>query len=173
MPIIPDTKDWTWATRQPCEECGFDPTALDVVRTGDRVRANATGWAEVLARPDVVVRPDDATWSPLEYACHVRDVLTLFRERLALMLGEDDPLFANWDQDATAVEQDYGAQDPAEVGTALVREAGLTAAAFDAVPDDAWGRTGRRNDGAVFSVATFAAYFLHDIEHHAYDVRRV
>ena len=47
-------------------------------------------------------RPDPSRWTTLEYAAHVRDVLRLYRTRLALMVDEDDPLFANWDQDATA-----------------------------------------------------------------------
>ena len=51
-------------------------------------------------------------WSPLEYACHVRDVFRLFDTRLHLMLDEDDPLFANWDQDETAVAERYSEQDP-------------------------------------------------------------
>ncbi len=50
-------------------------------------------------------------WSPLEYACHVRDVFPLFDERLVLMLAQDGPQYANWDQDATAVER-YAEQDP-------------------------------------------------------------
>jgi len=24
MPIMPDTKDWTWVLRRACPECGFD-----------------------------------------------------------------------------------------------------------------------------------------------------
>ncbi len=30
-------------------------------------------------------------------------------------VGEDDPLFQNWDQDETAVNERYGEQDPATV----------------------------------------------------------
>ena len=44
-------------------------------------------------------RPDENTWSVLEYACHVRDVFTLFDHRLGLMLTEDDARFEDWDQD--------------------------------------------------------------------------
>ncbi len=51
-------------------------------------------------------------WSPLEYACHVRDVHLLFAERVRLMLEQDGPTFDNWDQDVTAVESAYGSQDP-------------------------------------------------------------
>jgi hypothetical protein len=33
-----------------------------------------------------------------------------------------------------------------------------------------WQRTGRRSDGAHFTVETFARYFIHDPVHHLYDV---
>ncbi len=45
-----------------------------------------------------------------------RDVFVVFDQRLALMLAEDDPLFASWDQDATALESRYELQDPGEGG---------------------------------------------------------
>lgn len=54
-------------------------------------------WQAVLEQEGASVRPNEHTWSPLEYACHVRDVFGLFDERLALMLQEDDARFADWD----------------------------------------------------------------------------
>ncbi|MGH1563543.1 DinB family protein [Mumia sp. DW29H23] len=170
MPIVPDSKDWTWTAREVCPECGYDPAAVDVAEIGARVREYAAPWPAVLARTDVRDRPDDSTWSPLEYACHVRDVFALYRYRLGLMLDEDDPLYPNWDQDATAEAERYGEQDPAVVAEELTREAALVAAAFDAVSGDQWERTGRRSDGASFTVATFGRYFLHDAAHHLHDV---
>ena len=119
MPITPDTKDWTWVLDRPCDECGFDSSTVAVADIGRLVRDNASTWRRVLARPDVAIRPSDDRWSPLEYACHVRDVFRLYDERLSLMLAEDDPTFANWDQDVTAVEQRYDEQDPATVADEL------------------------------------------------------
>src|SRR6187551_2418321 len=37
--------------------------------------------------------PTPQVWSPLEYACHVRDVHRVFGERVQMMLAVDDPLF--------------------------------------------------------------------------------
>ena len=37
---------------------------------------------------------------------------------------------------------------------------------------DQWQRTGSRSDGAAFTVATFARYFVHDPVHHLDDVAR-
>src|SRR4051812_29390434 len=105
--IEPDTKDWTWVLRERCPDCGYDAGTVDPSRLGAAIRDNAAGFRVVLAQPDAAVRPDDSTWSPLEYACHVRDVNRKFSERLTLMLTEDEPHFANWDQDVTAVEDRY------------------------------------------------------------------
>jgi hypothetical protein len=111
-------------------------------------------------------------WSTVEYACHVRDTCRVFRERLQLMLAEEDPVFANWDQDASAVEGDYFAQAPQAVARQLAAEAEATAAAFDAVAPDQLDRPGRRSNGSIFTVETFAVYFLHDVEHHVHDISR-
>ena len=171
-PAVPgDAKDWTWVLHRPCPDCGFDASTVDPAQVGAMVRDNAASWGPVLARPEARTRPDAAIWSPLEYACHVRDVLRLYDERLHLMLGQDDPLYPNWDQDASAVEGRYDTQDPDRVA-AEVRTAGeQVALAFDGLSAEMWQRRGRRSDGASFTVDTFARYFLHDLVHHRYDVR--
>ena len=102
--ITPDTKDWTWVLEEPCSECGYDATDVEPAQVGERVRAALPRWQRALTRADAKARPSDDVWSPLEYACHVRDVFTIFDGRLQQMLTVDDPEFANWDQDATAVE---------------------------------------------------------------------
>jgi len=171
-PIIPDSKDWTWVLREPCPECGFDTSAFPREQVAGLLRDNAVRWEPVLSRPDVRERPVPTTWSPLEYACHVRDVLRLYRARLKLMLDQDDPLYPNWDQDSTAVAERYGEQETERVRVELREAAEELAAAFDAVREDEWQRPGRRSDGAAFTVETFARYFIHDPVHHLHDVTR-
>jgi hypothetical protein len=170
MAIVPDTKDWTWVIEQRCPECGFDSRSFPRESIGAMVRANAASWAQVLARPDAAVPPDAATWSALEYACHVRDVFRIYDERLRLMLTQDDPLFANWDQDATAIADRYAAQDPREVARHLAEAAEAVASRFDTVTGAQWRRPGRRSDGSAFTVESFARYFAHDWIHHLWDV---
>ncbi len=109
-------------------------------------------------------------WSALEYGCHIRDVHRVFNERVGLMLSEDEPRFPNWDQDATAIEDDYGSQDPAVVTSELVNAAGAVADTYDRVPLGAWSRRGLRSNGSAFTIASIAVYHLHDIVHHAHDV---
>ena len=88
MTIEPDTKDWTWILAEACPECGFDAPDLDRDRIPQAIRDNATLWDVVLATDDAAVRPSGHVWSPLEYACHVRDVNALFEGRLQLLLGQ-------------------------------------------------------------------------------------
>lgn len=171
MAIVPDTKDWTWVLERPCPECGFDTSSFPREAVAGMILANADSWQEVLTGPgEVRTRPSPDRWSPLEYGCHVRDVFRLYDRRLELMLTEDDPLFPNWDQDATAVADRYGEQDPGTVATGLDDAAQALSARFAAVADDEWQRPGRRSDGASFTVETFARYFIHDPVHHLYDV---
>ncbi len=173
-PAEPDTKDWSWVLGRACPECGYDASTVDPRALGDLVRATLPRWTAVLARPDVRVRPEPTVWSPLEYGAHVRDVFRVFDERLRLMLTQDDPLFANWDQDAAALADRYDLQDLATVSDELAAAAATIATDFDGVPDDAvpdaWARPGRRSNGSVFTVASLGLYFLHDVLHHLHDV---
>ncbi|NYG06833.1 hypothetical protein BJ986_001320 [Phycicoccus badiiscoriae] len=168
--IVPDTKDWTWTLSRPCPECGFDAASVARADIARLALASTAAWPVVLERPAATQRPSPTVWSPLEYACHVRDVCRVFKGRVELMLDQDGPQFANWDQDETAVAERYGEQDPAVVGAEVQEAAAAVAAAFAAVPDDAWDRTGLRSDGSEFTVQTLGQYFLHDLAHHLVDV---
>ena len=169
--IVPDTKDWTWVLRERCPECGLTSADVDVRTLPVAIPVQATHWEAVLSRPEVRVRPAPAVWSALEYACHVRDVYRLFDQRVHLMLDEDEPTFANWDQDETAVTGRYGEQDPAAVAVELREGAERIAATFAQVPDDAWARRGFRSNGDGFTIETLAQYMVHDVVHHLHDVR--
>lgn len=172
MAIDPDTKDWTWVLERRCPECGEDARRIQPRQVPDLIRDCADQWTRVLTTaPAVRDRPSPGMWSPLEYGCHVRDVFEVFDGRLALMLEQDDPEFPSWDQDATAVEKAYGEQDPEQVALDLENNAMAIAGRFDMVPPNQWDRTGRRSDGATFTVTTFARYLLHDVVHHLHDVR--
>jgi hypothetical protein len=102
----------------------------------------------------------------------VRDVFRIYDFRLGLMLGQDDPSFPNWDQDASAVEERYNEQDAGNVTRDLLAAGTTLAASFDGVTGVAWERTGNRSDGARFTVDTFARYMVHDPVHHLVDVQR-
>ena len=171
MAIEPDTKDWTWTLRETCPDCGFTASEVDGPSIADRLPALVEPWQAVLARPDAAERPSPTTWSPLEYACHVRDVCRVFTERVDWMLRRNGPQFPNWDQDAAAVAARYHAQDPATVAGELRDAAADARDAFATVEGEQWQRTGVRSDGSEFTVETLGQYFLHDLAHHLADVR--
>lgn len=164
MAITPDTKDWTWVLERTCPECGFDAASADPTTAGQQVLDTVDRWRAVLSQPDASVRPDSSTWSAVEYACHVRDMLALFAARLDLIRDQDDPLFDNWDQDEAAVDGEYDRQSAPDVEIGLADAAGQFAAAVDAVSD--WDRPGRRSNGSIFTAATLTTYGLHDYVHH-------
>jgi hypothetical protein len=169
--IVPDTKDWTWVLDRRCPECGFAAGDVTVDQLAGAVRDNATTWTAALMAEGATARPAPDVWSVLEYACHVRDVHRIFDVRVASMLAEDGPHFPNWDQDRTAVAERYAEQDPAVVSTELLDAATAVADRYQAVPPGDWSRPGFRSDGSEFTVESIGRYHLHDIVHHAWDVR--
>lgn len=166
----PDEKDWTWVLERECPDCGFDASKPSTAEFAAIFRSWPDQWRAVLERDDVRTRPAPAVWSPLEYSCHVRDVLALTDYRVGLMRDNDDPLFANWDQDETAIESDYPSADPAVVADEIDANAEKVASVIDALDESAWPRPGRRSNGSQFTIESFARYILHDPIHHYWDV---
>jgi hypothetical protein len=167
---VPDDKDWTWVLDTACPDCGFDAVAIRTTDVASQVRGTATAFAIVLQRPGARDRPQPGVWSALEYGCHVRDVCRVFNERVRLMLSQDDPLFPDWDQDATALAERYWTQEPVVVTAELAAAAETVARSFEGVDVDQWSRPGRRSNGSVFTVDSLARYLLHDLVHHLHDI---
>ena len=165
-----DTKNWTWVLERPCPECGFEAGSFPRADIAPTTRQVAATFDSFLAAPGVHDRPAPEVWSPLEYGCHIRDVYRIMHTRLRLMLDEDEPLFANWDQDATAVEDRYAEQDPAVVALEIDDAAATIADAFSAVRTDQWARIGHRDNGSTFTVETLGQYMVHDVVHHVWDI---
>lgn len=172
MTIVPDAKDWTWVLERPCPECGLDLSGVDPGDVADLIAANTVTWRALLAGDpgDLRRRPREDVWSTLEYACHVRDVHRVFDGRFRQIATTDDPLFDNWDQDATAIADRYGEQDPVTVGAELGVASDALVTTLRAIDADGWQRPARRSDGARFTAATLALYLLHDPVHHLHDV---
>lgn len=168
---MPDTKDWTWVLRERCPQCGFDsrsPQRSDLAALCREVGDQWEAALSVNAAPRQ--RPAPQVWSPLEYGCHVRDVFDLFDVRMRLMLAEDGASFANWDQDETAIAEDYAGQDPQVVSAELGRSADGYASVLDGLAPAQWERSGSRDGGATFTVDSLTRYLLHDAIHHLVDV---
>lgn len=166
-------KDWAWVLDRPCPECGFDASDVQPHAVPALLRASAATWDTLLrSSHDAALRrrPRDDRWSPLEYACHVRDFFGVFAARIDMTLRSDEPHFENWDQDRVAVTERYNEQDPQLVATELVDNAERLADLLSGLGPHSWTRVGIRSDGTRFSVAGYSRYILHDCVHHLFDV---
>jgi len=171
--IVPDTADWTWVLRRRCGECGLEVSRLDRASLPGLVDRLAATWLGVLAtRPPagLVTRAVPGRWSPAEYGCHVEDVFGISGERIDLMITGAGPSFPNWDQDATAVEKDYAAQDPRATAERLLAAGRALATRLTPLGPAEWGYEGHRSNGSDFTIESYARYVIHDVFHHLWDV---
>jgi S-DNA-T family DNA segregation ATPase FtsK/SpoIIIE len=159
-----------------CEECGFvydeerlRPLDQLLRAAGPRYRTILNADAGALRR-----RPAPETWSALEYACHVRDVLLMQRDRLYVALVEDTPSFKPMYREERVVLARYNEQDPAEVVEQIDVASELVAGAFSALDDAQLARRCQYGypTPEVHTLRWVGVHTLHECEHHALDVAR-
>lgn len=122
----------------------------------------------------LIARPSPDVWSPVEYGCHLRDVLLAQRERLLLALVAEEPSFAPIYRDQRAVLARYGDESPEQVIPEIVFAAGLLAWVFNGLGDADWGRTCIYNfpEPAQRSILWLGQHTLHEGKHHLLDIER-
>jgi hypothetical protein len=160
-----------------CEECGFVYDHLPRDQIGEAIALIAPQYEARLAGtgiPALRQRPAPGSWSPLEYAAHVRDVLIVQRERVMLALRTRDPVFGSMDPERRVVEHRGNDSDPLRVAGDLVRAAGALAALFDGLSDTEWERSGVYNWPVAASrdLAWIGRHTVHEMSHHLLDIAR-
>jgi hypothetical protein len=95
------------------------------------------------------------------------------RGRLEQILegGGETVQFANWDQDATAIEKAYWKADPEELREEMEAAFDAAAESFGRPNGEQLSWPGLRSDGSQFTADTLGRYFVHDVLHHLWDVR--
>ncbi len=162
-----------------CPECAFtfdEMAGTDLVDTfaglGRRYRAPLT---KCLTGEDLDAllrtRPAERSWSALEYAGHVRDVLLVTEHRTGRVLAEAGPQFRPVDPDAGAAGGAYNALDPVAVAAELTETAQRLADRFAGLGDDDWSRGGVR-EGQELTVRWLAVNGAHEGAHHLLDIGR-
>ena len=126
-----------------CEECGFE---YDLAKAPDAASSIVTGVAEFAAvlsdtRADVRTRREPTQWSPLEYGCHLRDVLLVQRERVLTARRRDRPSFEPMGRDERVDHDGYAEQRPHDVARQLTVAAQLLAHVLGRLSPDDWGRS--------------------------------
>jgi S-DNA-T family DNA segregation ATPase FtsK/SpoIIIE len=160
-----------------CAECGFTYGGLTTAEIPNALVEIGTEFAGRLGRvplDQLRRRPRPDVWSGLEYACHVRDVLLVQRDRLYIALVEDTPGFAKMNRDERVTLARYNDQDPADVAAQLSVAAQLAAQAFAALEDDHWLRPVIYNypEPTRRTIGWMGEHTVHEGRHHLQDFDR-
>jgi len=160
-----------------CAECGYhydDDTARHAAR------AIRDGTAEVVAiiedpSHELRTRRQPQTWSPLEYACHLRDMLLVQRERILTARRTHRPVATPMGRDDRVDHDGYAEQEPADVARQLVDAALMFGNVLNRLDDADWARVlvyPYPEPGAERTLRWVALHSLHEIRHHLLDIRR-
>lgn len=163
-----------------CAGCGLDWSSISPGDAEVAVRSFPRRWRAALGAfgededADALVRrrPEPSSWSAIEYACHLRDVLELYEGHVRSALVEDRPMIASADVEASAEERRYREQDLTTVLDELADRCGRLASTLDGVAADDWKRSAVR-DGEEISVLWMARHAVHEGSHHLRDAERV
>jgi hypothetical protein len=161
-----------------CDECGYDDASLGRAEILRVIRELAAENGQLLAsvpagRLRAHTRP--GSWSPLEYGCHVRDMLAVQRERVLLAQTERTPRFASMRRDERAIEEAYNEQDPLAVAGQIEVAAAALTQTMTALDDAGWARTGIYPwpEPEVRTVEWIGSRTVHELVHHLFDNRRL
>jgi hypothetical protein len=159
-----------------CQECGVEYDLTQAPRAGPAIVEGVAEFAVMLdsAAADLRTRRYPETWSPLEYGCHLRDVLLVQRERVLTARRMDRPSFHPMGRDERVEHDGYAEQDPRDVARQLADAAHLVANVLSRLGPEEWERSVMYNYPRRFerSLRWMAVHTVHEVRHHLLDVRR-
>ena len=159
-----------------CRECGFTYDLATATTAGAAIVDGASELAVVVTGegPDAGSRREPELWSPLEYACHVRDVLLVQRERVLAARRRERPSFDPMGRDERVDHDGYAAQRPGDVARQLTDAALMFDNVLSRLDPADWDRTVTYNYPIVSerSLRWVAVHTVHEVRHHLFDVRR-
>jgi hypothetical protein len=160
-----------------CAECGFTYGVLSRRDVLHQLQSCGDSFVSRLAAPsrDLTVRRRPDVWSPLEYCCHVRDILLVQRDRLFVALVEHEPSFKPMYREERVTFDGYDTQTPQAVAGELTSAVTMMVRGFSRLTPEQWERpliynfpeTRRR------TVKWMAHHTLHEMVHHLSDIDRV
>lgn len=160
-----------------CEECGYEYDLDAAAQAGDDIGVAVAELAGLMATTDrqtLVQQTRPGVWSPLQYACHVRDVLLTQRERVLLARRANVPEARSMGRDERALHDGYAEQDPIDVAEELTVAARLLVNTLDRLDPKDWERriVYTWPERCERTLRWLAAHTLHEARHHLLDVRR-
>jgi hypothetical protein len=159
-----------------CEGCGFEYDLTRAQHAGSAIVGRSDALAVLLKGLEaqkVRTRPSPEVWSPLEYGCHVRDVLLVQRERVLAARRVERPSFDPMGRDERVEHDGYISQDAAAVARQLGDAARLLANVFDRLGPEDWERTVMYNYPKHLerTLRWVAVHTEHEARHHLRDVQ--
>ncbi|MFV2039806.1 MAG: DinB family protein [Acidimicrobiales bacterium] len=159
-----------------CADCGFTYDLTRAETAGEGIASGVSGLAAILSDPSVDShrRRQPEQWSPLEYGCHVRDVLTVQRERVLHTRRADRPRAEPMGRDERVDHDGYAEQNPEDVARQLIEAARLFAHVLARLDASGWERTliYTYPEVAERSLRWVAVHTQHEVQHHVLDVQR-
>jgi hypothetical protein len=141
---------------------------------GPRIAAGTARIADLLAGApaDAAVRPAPGRWSAMEYAGHVRDVLTMLRDRVVLGIVEDNPAFKPMYRDERVDLGLYAADTVDDLAAELAMATAMFTRLFGSVDPGALDRPVQYGypDPAQRTVLWMGQQAVHEVEHHGDDI---
>jgi hypothetical protein len=180
----PTGHDWQVASSIPplpaedyaCNHCGIAYASIDVAAAlkgirsvPDEVRTLALSIPEATLRK----RPDEKTWSVLEYVCHVRDVYAVYTIRLHRARVEQSPVLEPMLNDLRAARFRYNRRDLAPVLAELADNAAGLADEAARFSEKEWDRVATRLPGEERSARWMIRQAMHEGKHHLHDISAV
>jgi hypothetical protein len=160
-----------------CMECGFDyelAQGTDFARLATPFVDSYVALLRSTSTERLQLRRSPQVWSALEYACHVRDMLLVQRERVFAARRRDRPVAEPMGRDDRVEHDGYNNQRPEDVARQLADATLLLSNALVRLSPADWERTVIYGypERAERSLRWVAAHTLHELRHHLRDIRR-
>ena len=159
-----------------CPDCGF---VYDLSKAGTVERDIRERVADVVAilrdrEANLRSRRQPGVWSPLEYGCHLRDILLVQRERVLAARRMDRPDCPPSGRDERVIHDGYAEQQPEDVARQLADAAQLFSNVLARLGADDWDRAVIYHypETRERSLRWVAVHTLHEAQHHLRDIRR-
>jgi uncharacterized damage-inducible protein DinB len=164
-----------------CDDCGFHYDAVEERDLAAQLRhfgREANRWlslghdTEDEWKVAVTSRPAPTTWSALEYAGHLVDVVVVQCDRLEQALVADTPDWVSVGLTERVLRDGYNERAVADVRAALASAVDRLASAFDRLDAGERSRTGVYNwpERAERTLAWLGRHTIHELRHHVGDI---
>ncbi len=137
----------------------------------DRMRSSAgvvRRAVETAPRGRFTQAPREGEWSPLETLTHLRDVVVhVYGLRIRRLLYEDDPLFADFDEEGYRRASLVRGEATEDLLETIIGEQEQLARLLRTLPDAEWSRQGRHPSLGMVSIEFLARRVGDHAEEHA------